>query len=57
MTELQRLKKILARYEYPASVIECTLKRFMEKKSRFVGSNEKSVKTVGQQRDFSSSHT
>ncbi len=34
--------KSLARNEYPASVIECTLKRFMEKKSRVVGSNEKS---------------
>ena len=42
MTELQRLRTILARNEYPASVIECTLKRFMEKKSRVVGSNEKS---------------
>ena len=33
MAELQRLRTILARNEYPASVIECTLKRFMEKKS------------------------
>ncbi len=32
----------MARNEYPASVIECTLKRFMEKKSRVVVSNEKS---------------
>jgi hypothetical protein len=40
--ELQRLRTILARNEYPASVIECTLKRFVEKKSRVVGSNEKS---------------
>ena len=44
MAELQRLRTIrtiLARNEYPALVIECTLKRFMEKKSRVVGSNEK----------------
>jgi hypothetical protein len=42
MTELQRLRTILARNEYPASVVECTLKRFMEKKSRVVGPNENS---------------
>jgi hypothetical protein len=41
MTELQSLRTILARNEYPASVIGYTLKKFMEK-SRVVGSNEKS---------------
>ncbi len=33
--------KILARNKYPASVVECTSKRFMEKTSRDEGSNEK----------------
>jgi hypothetical protein len=42
VAEIQRLRTILARNEYLATDLEYTLKRLMGKKSRVVGSNEKS---------------